>query len=276
MLAAATSASGFASGAAAIFEALSNDRYTGYRPKSVLEGVVQGISGLVVSPMRGIQLEGAAGFWRGLTFGILGVVFKPGAGVLHIINRVSLAIRSTIDPWVKLKRHRVRPPRCFQRNHVMQVYSYENAVGEEILSRISGGRYRKDEYRAHINIKGRRRDQNAVRLRLPGLWADMVLMATRNYLMYVPADIESEREVWCVSISTVRLVEVLRVDFVESESSDNVSFRVFETEMPALSFDDELVEVYNHRQLLKSKFVFWKVRLLLCKYLLEPSSCLLQ
>ena len=43
---------------------------------------MDGISGLVLQPIKGAQKDGAAGFFKGVGKGLLGVVAKPVGGVL--------------------------------------------------------------------------------------------------------------------------------------------------------------------------------------------------
>jgi len=43
-------------------------------------GFYDGITGLVTQPLRGVEKEGAAGFFKGVGKGIGGLILKPGAG----------------------------------------------------------------------------------------------------------------------------------------------------------------------------------------------------
>ncbi len=164
VLGAATSATGFANGVSTLFESLSNDRFTDFKPKSVSEGVIQGIAGLVVAPMNALLDEGLIGLGPGLFYGCIGLFVKPMAGVLKIVKHVLVAIQSTVDPTVKYRWQRVRPPRSFQRihqdqlkslqpNRLLEEYDYYQALGEEVLAMVDHGKFLGESHVAHISLK---------------------------------------------------------------------------------------------------------------------------
>ncbi|GBG24825.1 Vacuolar protein sorting-associated protein 13A [Hondaea fermentalgiana] len=165
VLGAATSATGFANGASALFETLSNDRYSGFKPRSFAEGVAQGLAGLVVAPVNGFQDEGFLGLGQGLFYGVTGVFVKPLAGLLKLVKHVSVAIQSTIDPTVKFRRHRIRPPRYFVRlagdstpaldtaNKLLVPFDLHKAVGEEVIAMVDNGVYLDEGHLAHVVLE---------------------------------------------------------------------------------------------------------------------------
>jgi len=51
-------------------------------------GVLTGISGVVMDPLRGAQKEGLSGFGMGLATGLAGVVLKPVAGVTKGVSKI--------------------------------------------------------------------------------------------------------------------------------------------------------------------------------------------
>jgi len=164
ILGAATSITGFSNGASALFDSLSNDKYTGFEPKSVVEGFVQGVAGLVVAPVSGLKEEGLIGLGKGTFFGITGVFVKPMAGLFKVVKYVTLAIQSTVDPSVKLLRRRIRPPRYFERlvgddtpafgtaNKVMVPFDHQKAVGEEVIAMVDHGAFLEEGHVAHIHL----------------------------------------------------------------------------------------------------------------------------
>ena len=46
--------------ASALFDSLSNDRFTGFKPSGISDGVVQGIAGVVTMPVAGLMDLGAS------------------------------------------------------------------------------------------------------------------------------------------------------------------------------------------------------------------------
>eukprot|EP00510_Aplanochytrium_minuta_P007971 CAMPEP_0184040934 /NCGR_PEP_ID=MMETSP0955-20130417/60359_1 /TAXON_ID=627963 /ORGANISM="Aplanochytrium sp, Strain PBS07" /LENGTH=210 /DNA_ID=CAMNT_0026330991 /DNA_START=45 /DNA_END=677 /DNA_ORIENTATION=- len=163
--------------------------------------------------MNGIITEGLTGLFRGLFFGIAGVIVKPGVGMLQTLHRVSAAIRSTIDPTVKLKRHRVRPPRFFGPLPMMQlsVYSFADSFGEQVLARVDQGRYRADGYLMHIAIPAKQPPSTSMRYAYPNIWSDMVLLCTRNFLILAKESLESDKSSWVIPLSSIRRVEITSV-----------------------------------------------------------------
>lgn len=63
--------------------------------ESVVRGIAEGISGIVVRPAEGAMNEGFSGFLKGVGRGVLGVVVKPVVGVADAAVSVIEGISST-------------------------------------------------------------------------------------------------------------------------------------------------------------------------------------
>lgn len=57
--------------------------------QSLFSGVTQGISGVVMQPIKGTKKEGALGFFKGVAKGLSGLVTKPVAGVLDTVSKAA-------------------------------------------------------------------------------------------------------------------------------------------------------------------------------------------
>eukprot|EP01113_Clastostelium_recurvatum_P001698 TRINITY_DN10696_c0_g1_i3.p1 TRINITY_DN10696_c0_g1~~TRINITY_DN10696_c0_g1_i3.p1 ORF type:complete len:430 (-),score=78.54 TRINITY_DN10696_c0_g1_i3:38-1327(-) len=62
---------------------------------SVGHGVVDGVSGIVLEPVRAARAGGASGFARGVGKGLAGVVVKPMAGVVSFVGKTAEGIVNT-------------------------------------------------------------------------------------------------------------------------------------------------------------------------------------
>jgi vacuolar protein sorting-associated protein 13A/C len=52
----------------------------------ILQGVVQGVTGIVTKPVEGARQEGVKGFFKGAGKGLVGVVVRPASGVVDFAS----------------------------------------------------------------------------------------------------------------------------------------------------------------------------------------------
>ncbi|CAI5744284.1 unnamed protein product [Peronospora destructor] len=131
------------------------DDYTGYpATRHIFQGLVQGVSGVVVAPIHSFEVNGARGVLPGLVAGVFGVVLKPLLGFSLATATTAATLRDAVDPNTKVLLVRVRPPRHIDlRTKRLKVYSYVESLGEEIVGKVRGGRYRADGYLGHVDLK---------------------------------------------------------------------------------------------------------------------------
>lgn len=131
------------------------DDYTGYpATRNIYQGFAQGISGVVVSPMNSVEAHGVRGLLPGIFAGAFGLVLKPLLGISLATSTTAATLRDAIDPNTKALLVRARPPRYIDlRSKKLKVYSYVEALGEELVSKVRGGRYRMDGYLGHVDMK---------------------------------------------------------------------------------------------------------------------------
>ncbi|KAH7488593.1 putative vacuolar protein sorting-associated protein 13A [Phytophthora ramorum] len=131
------------------------DDYTGYpATRHIFQGLVQGVSGVVVAPIHSFEVNGARGVLPGIVAGAFGVVLKPLLGFSLATATTASTLRDAVDPNTKALLVRVRPPRHIDlRTKRLKVYSYVESLGEEIVGKIRGGRYRVDGYVGHVDLK---------------------------------------------------------------------------------------------------------------------------
>ncbi|RLN49498.1 hypothetical protein BBJ28_00011118, partial [Nothophytophthora sp. Chile5] len=115
---------------------------------------VQGVSGVVVAPIHSFEVNGMRGVLPGLVAGAFGVVLKPLLGFSLATATTAATLRDAVDPNTKALLVRARPPRHISlRTRRLKVYSYVESLGEEIVGKIRGGRYRADGYLGHVDLK---------------------------------------------------------------------------------------------------------------------------
>ncbi|OCH96150.1 vacuolar protein sorting-associated protein 13 [Obba rivulosa] len=114
--------------------------------------VVSGVEGVVMKPLEGAESEGAKGFFKGVGKGLIGAVTKPVVGVFDLASNLSEGIRNTTTVFDNPARDRVRPPRLIPSDGVLVPYSEREALGQYWMKDLEQGRYRDEQYVAHINL----------------------------------------------------------------------------------------------------------------------------
>eukprot|EP01132_Coremiostelium_polycephalum_P004065 gene4065-5089_t len=54
---------------------------------SLSKGILDGVTGIVIEPMKGVEQEGAKGFFKGVGKGLMGVVVKPISGAIDFVGK---------------------------------------------------------------------------------------------------------------------------------------------------------------------------------------------
>ncbi|VAI76308.1 unnamed protein product [Triticum turgidum subsp. durum] len=119
------------------------DRQLGLHGEGVLNGFLEGLTGLLQSPIRGAEKHGLPGVISGIAMGTAGLVARPMASILEATGRTAQSIRNRSNPH-ESNRLRVRFSRPVARDRPLFPYSWEDAVGVSLLVQADGGRL-KDE-----------------------------------------------------------------------------------------------------------------------------------
>ncbi|ORY77300.1 vacuolar protein sorting-associated protein vps13 [Protomyces lactucae-debilis] len=133
------------------------------RPKHALYGVQSGgmallssfgsgVEGLARQPFEGAEKEGAAGFFKGVGKGVLGLVTKPVIGVFDLASNVSEGIRNTTTVFDSEGIDKVRLPRHVGKDGVVRPYNENEALGLFWLHQLNNGKFQKENYLAHYNL----------------------------------------------------------------------------------------------------------------------------
>lgn len=101
--------------------------------KSFGKGLFGGITGLVVSPIKGAQKDGIEGFFTGTAKGVVGLVAKPVSGAVDMVSSTLEGIGNTADYLLNedKKVKRVRPQRYINQNKPLEIYDRRKAKDQE-------------------------------------------------------------------------------------------------------------------------------------------------
>ncbi|XP_073012455.1 intermembrane lipid transfer protein VPS13 isoform X2 [Typha latifolia] len=119
------------------------DEQKKHHGKGVLNGFLEGLTGLLQSPIRGAEKHGLPGVVSGIAMGTAGLVARPVASILEATGKTAQSIRNRSNPH-HFNRFRVRFPRPLARELPLMPYSWEEAIGVTMLLQADGQRL-KDE-----------------------------------------------------------------------------------------------------------------------------------
>ncbi|KAL3502378.1 hypothetical protein ACH5RR_036827, partial [Cinchona calisaya] len=115
--------------------------------KGVINEFLEGLTGLLQSPVQGAEKHGLPGVLSGIALGVTGLVAKPAASILEITGKTAQSIRNRSKvPHVGSQRFRVRLPRPLSGGFALKPYSWEEAVGTAVLRDADNGERMRDEF----------------------------------------------------------------------------------------------------------------------------------
>ncbi|GMN48147.1 hypothetical protein TIFTF001_017325 [Ficus carica] len=107
---------------------------------------LQGLTGLLQSPIKGAEKHGLPGVLSGIALGVTGLVAKPAASILQVTGKTAQSIRNRSRLYqMGRQRFRVRFPRPLSREVPLRPYSWEEALGTSVLAEAGDGLKLKDE-----------------------------------------------------------------------------------------------------------------------------------
>lgn len=129
------------------------ERQLGLHGEGVLNGFLEGLTGLLQSPIRGAEKHGLPGVISGLAMGTAGLVARPMASILEATGRTAQSIRNRSNPH-ESNYLRVRFPRPVARDRPLFPYSWEEAIGESLLAQADSGRLKEETFVMCKTLKG--------------------------------------------------------------------------------------------------------------------------
>ncbi|KAF3432303.1 hypothetical protein FNV43_RR27043 [Rhamnella rubrinervis] len=114
--------------------------------KGVINEVLEGLTGLLQSPIKGAEKHGLPGVLSGIALGITGLVARPAASILQVTGKTAQSIRNRSRVYqMGPQRFRIRLPRPLSREFPLKPYSWEEAVGTSVLVEADDSLRLKDE-----------------------------------------------------------------------------------------------------------------------------------
>ncbi|KAK1306903.1 hypothetical protein QJS10_CPA10g00690 [Acorus calamus] len=111
--------------------------------KGVLDEFLEGLTGLLQSPIKGAEKHGLPGVFSGIALGTAGLVARPMASILEVTGKTAQSIRNRSSPH-QARCLRMRFPRPLARDLPLLPYSWEEAIGTYMLLEADNAKYRNE------------------------------------------------------------------------------------------------------------------------------------
>ncbi|KAG8144829.1 hypothetical protein E2320_013243 [Naja naja] len=95
------------------------------------QGVVGGVTGIVTKPVEGAKKEGAAGFFKGIGKGLVGVVARPTGGIIDMASSTFQGIQRVAESTEEVSS--LRPPRLIREDGIIRPYDRGEADGCDLF-----------------------------------------------------------------------------------------------------------------------------------------------
>ena len=126
----------------------------------LVEGFMEGVTGVVKAPMRGAEKKGIEGFAKGIGKGLLGLLVKPMIGISDAATDVMIGVRNSVEnatggqqQSLTLDRNQFRPRRpMYGRDKVLRPYAIEDAAAAALMLRT---RCAGENYLSHLDLGDR-------------------------------------------------------------------------------------------------------------------------
>lgn len=126
----------------------------------LVQGFMEGVTGVVKAPMRGAEKKGIEGFAKGLGKGLLGLLVKPIIGISDAATDVMIGVRNSVENSgegqqqnLTLDRNQFRPRRpVYGRDKILRPYSIEDAAAAALMLRT---RCAGENYLSHLDLGDR-------------------------------------------------------------------------------------------------------------------------
>jgi len=122
--------------------------------QKLVNGILDGVTGVVSKPIRGAERNGLEGFAKGVGKGLLGLIMKPVVGATDLITDTLMGVKGSVEGTsdVILALHsQVRPRRAlYGRDRVVKPYRPDDATAATIQAKLRsiGG----EEYFSHVDM----------------------------------------------------------------------------------------------------------------------------
>eukprot|EP00850_Spirogloea_muscicola_P020895 SM000230S07331 [mRNA] locus=s230:2545:20707:+ [translate_table: standard] len=112
---------------------------------SIFNVFLEALTGALELPVRGAEQNGIPGMLKGAAVGLLGLAAKPAASLLELATRTAHSIRNSTQP-LNSRPRQARPPRHLSADSQLELYSWEEALGQAVLLEALNGRLQEEVY----------------------------------------------------------------------------------------------------------------------------------
>ncbi|KAI3467952.1 hypothetical protein Pfo_024615 [Paulownia fortunei] len=103
--------------------------------KGVINEFLEGLTGVLQSPIKGAEKHGLPGVLSGIAVGVTGLLARPAASILEVTGKTAQSIRNRSRiHQMGYRCFRVRLPRPLSAESPLKPYSWEEAVGTYVLN----------------------------------------------------------------------------------------------------------------------------------------------
>ncbi|XP_016139637.1 vacuolar protein sorting-associated protein 13C-like, partial [Sinocyclocheilus grahami] len=118
----------------------------------LLQGVVGGVTGIVTKPVEGAKKEGAAGFFKGIGKGLVGVVARPTGGIIDMASSTFQGIQRVAESTEEVTK--LRPVRLIQEDGIIRPYNHHGSEGYDLFQRSEIKQLDGEIFREHYEYPG--------------------------------------------------------------------------------------------------------------------------
>ena len=94
-------------------------------------GVLRGVTGVVMDPLKGAQKSGVEGFLKGVGKGLAGVIAKPTAGLIDMTSQTLRGVGNSVNDQQSRVAKRVRLQRVIDGTGTIRPYDTQEAESAE-------------------------------------------------------------------------------------------------------------------------------------------------
>lgn len=151
--------------------------------QKLVQGFLEGVTGVVKAPIRGAEKRGFEGFAKGIGKGLLGLLVKPIIGISDGITDVMIGVKGSVEGASGqhgLQLTHVRPRRAlYGRERVMRPYALADAAASALMlrTRLAG-----ENYLSHVDMGDRVALLSAKRLLLLGANGEELLVLKYKHI----------------------------------------------------------------------------------------------
>ncbi|KAG2470896.1 VP13C protein, partial [Polypterus senegalus] len=116
------------------------------------QGVVGGVTGIITKPVEGAKKEGAAGFFKGIGKGLVGVVARPTGGIIDMASSTFQGIQRVAESTEEV--YRIRPPRVIHEDGIIRPYDQDEAEGCDLFEKSEIKKLEDEIFHSHYGLPG--------------------------------------------------------------------------------------------------------------------------